>query len=325
MENINNFQELWFMLIFLLFLGYTLLDGFDLGVGMLMPFITGKKEEKDILIGTIAPVWDGNEVWLVTGAGALFAAFPLAYATALSGFYIPIMLVLFSLIFRAVSMEFRANDEKRTRVWEAAFTGGSFLTALLFGIALGNVVYGVQLDNHQEYAGDFFTLFRPVPLLLHGACYLVRKTEGELQNKILEKIPPLLLINAATALVYVVTMASFFTHIVRNVFFYIAVILTISGIGATGYWLKKKKEHVLIWASSIFIIGLWITVGCSHFPNLINATNDPDLTINIYNASTGIKALQVMSVIALAGMPIVVGYSLFVYRIFKGKIKTSQY
>ena len=123
MENIHNFQILWFFLILILFIGYSLLDGFDLGIGALLPFLGKTKEDKDILINSIGPVWDGNEVWLITGGGALFAAFPHAYATAFSGFYLAMMLVLFALIFRAVSIEFRAYDEARTGIWERLFSG----------------------------------------------------------------------------------------------------------------------------------------------------------------------------------------------------------
>src|SRR5450759_4956820 len=151
MENIQNFQILWFVLILILFAGYTLLAGFDLGIGALLPFIGKTKEEKDILINSIGPVWDGNEVWLITGGGALFAAFPHAYATAFSGFYLAMMLVLFSLIFRAVSIEFRAYDPVRASLWEKALVGGSALAALLFGVALGNVIYGVPLTGKMEY------------------------------------------------------------------------------------------------------------------------------------------------------------------------------
>ena len=176
MENIKNFQELWFVLILILFIGYSLLDGFDLGIGVLLPFICKTKEEKDILINSIGPVWDGNEVWLITGGGALFAAFPHAYATAFSGFYLAMMLVLFALIFRAVSMEFRVNDEDRSLIWEKAFIVGSGLAALLFGVALGNVVYGVPLDNKMEFTGSFFTLLRPVPLgLIPQGAYVWRR------------------------------------------------------------------------------------------------------------------------------------------------------
>jgi len=240
MENIQNFQILWFVLIFILLLGYALLDGFDLGVATLLTILGGTKEEKDTLIASIGPVGDGNEVWLITGGGALFAAFPHAYATAFSGFYLAVILILLALIFRVVSMEFRANDPARTRLWEKAFVGGSALAALLFGVALGNVVYGVPLDGRMEYAGSFFTLLRPVPLLfgvtglvavlLQGASWAVMKTEGKVQERSFKAARVLTGINAIAAMIYFVVLAVIFPRLSGNLLFYMAVVFTFAGL-----------------------------------------------------------------------------------------------
>lgn len=335
MENIQNFQILWFILIFMLFLGYSLLDGFDLGIGVLLPFIGKKKEEKDILINSIGPVWDGNEVWLVTGAGALFASFPQAYATAFSGFYPAMMLVLFALIFRAVSIKFRAHDEARAWLWEKVLVAGSLLAALLFGIMLGNVVYGVPLDYNMEFTGKFLTLFRPVPLLfgisgvaailLQGASYAVLKTEGELQQRSLQALNILLWVNTITAGVYFIVMVFTFPQLLANPLFYAAILLTLLGLAEILFSLKNENDVALFWKSSLSLLGLWLAAGAAHFPNLIKAINAPYLSITIFNGSTSLYTLQVMSVIALAGMPIVIGYTIFVYRIFKGKTKAEHY
>ena len=335
MENIQNFQTLWFILIIILFLGYSLLDGFDLGIGTLLPFIGKKKEEKDILINSIGPVWDGNEVWLVTGAGALFAAFPQAYATAFSGFYPAMILVLFALIFRAVSIEFRAHDEARAWLWEKVLVAGSLLAALLFGIALGNVIYGVPLDYNMEFTGTFLTLLRPVPLLfgitgvaailLQGASYAVLKTEGELQQRSLHALNILLWVNTITACIYFIVMAFTFPPLLANPLFYAAILLTLLGLAEILFSLKNENDIALFWKSSLSLLGLWLAAGAAHFPNLIKAINVPYLSITIYNGSTNLYTLQVMSVIALLGMPIVIGYTIFVYRIFKGKTKEGYY
>lgn len=335
MENIQNFQILWFVLIFVLFLGYALLDGFDLGVATLLPFLGGTKEEKDTLIASIGPVWDGNEVWLITGGGALFAAFPHAYATAFSGFYLAMMLVLFALIFRAVSMEFRANDPVRARLWEKAFVGGSALAALLFGVALGNVVYGVPLDGRMEYTGSFFTLLRPVPLLfgmiglaavlLQGASWIVLKTEGELQTRSFKAARILMWINAVMAVIYFVVLAVTFPRLSGNALFYVAVVFTFAGLVGLFFSLRKKNDAAPFWESSFSFIGLFLAAGTALFPNLITAANDPNLSLTIYNSSTGLYTLQVMAVIALVGMPIVIGYTIFVYRLFKGKAKVDEH
>ncbi|MGP8154709.1 MAG: cytochrome d ubiquinol oxidase subunit II [Smithella sp.] len=335
MENIRNFQELWFVLILILFIGYSLLDGFDLGIGAMLPFIGKTKEEKDILINSISHVWDGNEVWLITGGGALFAAFPNAYATAFSGFYLAIMLVLFALIFRAVSMEFRVNDEERSLIWEKAFICGSGLTALLFGVALGNVVYGVPLDNKMEFTGNFFTLFRPVPLLfgltglnailLQGASYAVMKTESQLQERSFRAVGILMWVNLITAIAYFLTIAFTFQDITSNWLFYLAVLWTVLWLSTIFFSVKHKNESSPFWESSFAFIGLWLAVAAVHFPNMIKANNNQSLNITIYNSSTGLQTLQLMSIIALIGMPVVIAYTIFVYHIFKGKAKSSDH
>jgi cytochrome bd ubiquinol oxidase subunit II len=335
MENIQNFQILWFVLILILFVGYSLLDGFDLGIGALLPFICKTKEEKDILINSIGPVWDGNEVWLITGGGALFAAFPHAYATAFSGFYLAMMLVLFALIFRAVSMEFRVNDEDRSSIWEKAFIVGSGLAALLFGVALGNVVYGVPLDNKMEFTGSFFTLLRPVPLLfgitglaailLQGASYAVMKTEGELQERSFRAVSILMWINLITVMVYFITIAMIVQSLTSNWLFYVAILFTLLGLAGIFFSVRKKNDSAPFWESSFSFIGLWLAVAAFHFPNLIKASNDQNLSITIFNSSTGLQTLKLMSVIAIIGMPVVIAYTIFVYRIFKGKTKSSDH
>ena len=159
-------QIIWFVLVGVLLTGYAVLDGFDLGVGALYPFIAKTEGEKAVLRTSIGPVWDANEVWLLTGGGALFAAFPPVYATVFSGFYLALYLVLFSLIFRAVSVEWRAKDPAWAKLWDWAFFGGSILPALLFGVAVGNLVRGVPLNVQGEYAGTFLTLLNPYALLI---------------------------------------------------------------------------------------------------------------------------------------------------------------
>jgi cytochrome d ubiquinol oxidase subunit II len=335
MENIQNFQELWFVLILILFIGYSLLDGFDLGIGALLPFIGRKKEEKDILINSIGPVWDGNEVWLITGGGALFAAFPRAYATAFSGFYPAMMLVLCALIFRAVSIEFRAHDEARAGIWEKAFFAGSALAALLLGVALGNVVYGVPLDDGMEFTGNFFTLLRPVPLLfgitgfaavcLQGASYALMKTEGELRERCFRAVRILTIINFITAMAYFTALAFTFEYLSSNWLFYVSILCTFLWLAEILFSIRKKHDFAPFWESSFAFIGLWLAVAAVHFPNLIKASNGRSLSMTIYNSSTGLQTLKLMSVIALIGMPIVIAYTIFVYRIFKGKAKSSDY
>jgi len=333
MDNIQNFQELWFALILILFIGYALLDGFDLGIGTLLPFLGRNQEEKDILINSIGPVWDGNEVWLITGGGALFAAFPRAYATAFSGFYPAMILVLLALIFRAVSMEFRAQDPAWAGIWEKALCAGSALTALLLSVALGNVVYGVPLDEQMEFTGNFFTLLRPVPLLfgvtgfamvlLQGASYALMKTEGELQKRIYRAVRILTVVNLITAMAYFTAVAFSFRYLISNWLFYASILCTFLWLAEILFSIRKKHDFAPFWESSVAFIGLWLAVAAVHYPNLIKSSNDQNLSLTIYNSSTGLQTLKLMSVIALVGMPVVIAYTVFVYRIFKGKTKSS--
>jgi cytochrome d ubiquinol oxidase subunit II len=333
MENIQTYQELWFVLILIFLMGYSLLDGFDLGIGILFPFLGRTGEEKDILIGSIGPVWDGNEVWIIAGGAALFAAFPHAYATAFSGFYLAMMVVLFALIFRAVSMEFRAHDQARASIWEKAFVAGSALATLLFGVALGNVVYGVPLDDKMEYAGTFLTLLRPVPLLfgitgfaavaLQGATYAVLKTEGRLRERAFHAVSILMWMNLITVLVFFLAIVLHFQDIATNWLFYLAVLFTLLWLSAIFFSVKHRHDSAPFWESSFAFIGLWFVTALIHFPNLIKATDHQRLSLTIYNSSAGLDTLKLISVIALVGMPLVVTYTFFVYRIFKGKTKSA--
>ncbi len=329
MNSVEAFQELWFVLITILFAGYSILDGFDLGIGCLLPFLGKTKEDKDTLINSIGPVWDGNEVWLVTGGGALFAAFPQAYATSFSGFYLAFMIVLFCLIFRAVSFEFRAHSRRHARLWEWALTGGSFVAALLFGVALGNAVYGVPLDARMEYAGTFGTLIRPVPLafglmglsavLMQGAGWAIMKTEGDVQRRAFRAASMLVVVESIMFVLFCVALILTAPDKITGPFFIAGAALFVLGMVGIRFSVRKMNERAPFWESSAALAGLWLMVAALHYPNLIRAAGDPTLSITIRNASTSLMTLKIMSVIALVGMPVVIGYSSYVYRIFRGK------
>jgi cytochrome d ubiquinol oxidase subunit II len=333
MDSATLLQNIWFGLIGVLLAGYSVLDGFDLGVAALFPFLAKTEDEKRALAGAIGPVWDGNEVWLLAGGGALFAAFPMAYATVFSGFYLALMLVLFALVLRAVSLEFRAHDPARKKLWEAAFVGGSVLPALLFGVALGNVVGGVPLDARTEYAGTFFTLLRPLPLvfgalglcafLLHGAAYAAFKTEGPLRDRARR---------AARFAAYAVGVAFLFSFVAVWIYLPAAVKSLPAWIFSGLVWLslglflaaykKGRDGRALVFSSAVFL-SLWGVVGAIQYPNLVRAT-DPALSLTVANASSSPLTLKVMLIIALVGMPLVVGYTVFAYRVFKGKVRPGD-
>jgi cytochrome d ubiquinol oxidase subunit II len=314
-----------------LLLGYSILDGFDLGIGTLFRVLGKKEEERDALVKSIGPVWDGNEVWILTGGGALFAAFPHAYATVFSGFYLALMVVLFSLIFRAVSLEFRAHDNRRKGFWEGAFIVGSFLPALLFGVAVGNVVVGVPLDKTMNYTGTFFTLLRPFPLvlgllglmafLMQGSTYAAAKVGGVVQER--ARNTAKLVWNSYTLLLilaFVVTLI-YIPGAVTKILAWISAAVVICALVILRNALSKAKDGLAFVMSSLAFAGLWGIIGAIHFPNLVKASNDAALSLTIYNASSSELTLKVMLIIALVGMPIVIGYTIYLYKIFKGKIQ----
>jgi cytochrome bd ubiquinol oxidase subunit II len=322
---------IWFILIGVLLVGYTILDGFDLGAGILQLFTKGE-EDKKALLKSIAPFWDGNEVWLLTGGGALFAAFPHAYATVFSGFYLAIMLLLVALIFRAVSIEFRNQvDSPRWKgFWDMAFSVSSLVTALLLGVALGNIFIGIPLDSQMNFTGSFFTLLRPVPLLVgltgvamiitQGAAYLLVKTEGGLQENargwIKKSWLAFVILAVLTTLLTGIIDSSKISTILCNVGGWIAVALFLTGVVMVPLFLAREEHFKVFLSSSVIIFSMFLMVAAAIFPDLVPAL-EPVNSLNIYNAASSQLTLKVMLVMALIGMPIVLAYTTFVYRVFR--------
>ena len=334
MELWDILRHVWFVLIGVLLLGYSILDGFDLGIGALFPFLARNREEKEGLIKSVGPFWDGNEVWLLTGGGALFAAFPQAYATVFSGFYLALMLVLFSLIFRAVSLEFRAHDPRRRAFWEGSFIAGSLLPSLLFGVALGNVIQGVPLNNHMDFTGSFFTLLRPYPLvlgllglvsiLLQGSTFVLVKMEGAVRDRAKKIIGILSMVFAALAgLAFLVSVIYTPWALSRVLPWVFTALLAGCFVGLRRAVNRDMDGRSFAWSSGLFI-GLWGIAGSVMFPNLVRASNDLSLSLDIFNSSSSVLTLKVMLIIALVGMPLVVAYTIYLYKVFRGRIKLGE-
>jgi len=331
MDILTFLQIIWFVLIGVLLVGYSVLDGFDLGVGSLLPFLAGSDEKKTkVLLKSVGPVWDGNEVWLLTGGGALFAAFPHAYATVFSGFYLALMIVLLGLILRAVSSEFYMLDENNKKRWGITFFLGTLIPSILFGVALGNVIQGIPLDDKMEFTGNFFTLLRPYPLsvgilglfaiLMQGVTYTTLKTDGELNEKAYSLSGK---IYYGYVIMFVITVILAFIIMpdkMSNILAWIAAAVFIIAMVFLKLFLSSKKELNGFLASSLAFISLWGITGAIQFPVLVRAIGDSALNITIYNASSSKLTLTVMLIIAVIGVPIVLGYTVYVYRIFRGKI-----
>jgi cytochrome d ubiquinol oxidase subunit II len=330
-----DLNTLWFGLVGILLIGYAVLDGFDFGVGILHLFAR-EEQQRRLYINAIAPVWDGNEVWLLTGGGALFAAFPVVYATVFSGFYLAFMLLLVALIFRAVAMEFRGKvDSPRWRAaWDWAFGLGSLLPALLLGVAFGNILQGVPLDRGAVWAGSFLGLLRPYPLLvgvlgltvftMHGALYLTMKTEGSLRQRLVRIASRLWMV--AIALYLLATVATFlaapflFAGAADSITFWGLLLLTIVALMAIPAYQTASRNGRAFLASCISIASMIGLGALNLFPRLVPSSIDLEYSLTVYNASSSPTTLFTMLVIALIGMPLVLGYTIVIYRIFKGKV-----
>ncbi len=329
----STLQTTWFFLIGFLLAGYAILDGFDLGVGFWHLF-TRKDRDRRHFLRAIGPVWDGNEVWLLTGGGAMFAAFPPVYASVFSGFYLALILVLLGLIFRAVGVEFRGKvDSPRWREWwDIAFSVGSILPALLFGVALGNIVRGIELDPAGNYIGGFAALLNPYALLVgitglamfavHGALYLAVKTEGGLLEKARRWASGAWLVYLFLFLVSAAWSIIEYSRGARILPLLAAIMALIFMIGIKAYSRSGADKKAFV-ASCLSIASLFGAVGATIFPNLVHSIGDPKLSLNIYNSSSSTLTLTVMFILAAIGMPVVIGYTIYIYRTFAGKVRLS--
>ncbi|MBN1446340.1 MAG: cytochrome d ubiquinol oxidase subunit II [Bacteroidetes bacterium] len=330
----------WFILMGVLLTGYAILDGFDLGVGIVHLFVK-KDEERRILMNSIGPLWDGNEVWLVTFGGAMFAAFPHAYATAFSGFYLPFMLLLFALIFRAVSMEFRSKQEMRwwRRMWDVAFTTASTIGTFLFGVAVGNMMKGLPIGSDMEFQGTLLDLLGPYPLLIgvfavstfamHGSIYLYLKTESDLQKRIHRwmwtTFGIFLVLYIFTTMATLISLPSAVTNFRDIPWAWVVVVLNVLAIANIPRAIYLGKPGYAFISSAATIAALTFLFGFALFPNMIVSSLDPSWNLTIYNAASSQKTLGIMRWMAIIGMPFVLSYTIAIYWIFRGKTKLGKF
>ena len=332
-------ETAWFLLVGVLLAGYAILDGFDLGVGMLHRFVAKSDGERRQVINSVGPVWDGNEVWLLTGGGALFAAFPKVYATVFSGLYLALMLVLAALILRAVCLEFRSKvtSPRWRSTWDTIFAVSSFLPSLLFGVAVGNILRGLPLDPEQEFAGTFLGLLNPFALvvgllsvamfLTQGAAWLDLKTEGPVRERARAwarsawiAFAVLWLIATLTSRVAIPRLWQVYAHPLA----WVAPALFV--IAAAGFRLRVggKRPGLAFAHFSVAIAMLLAIMGQGLYPDLVPALGAGE-SLTVMNASSTPLTLKVMLAIALIGMPFVIGYTIFIYRRFKGPVKLDEH
>jgi cytochrome bd ubiquinol oxidase subunit II len=329
-----DLQTVWFILVAVLLTGYAVLDGFDLGVGILHTTVK-KDAERRTLMGAIGPVWDGNEVWLVTGGGALFASFPHVYATVFSGFYLAFMLFLFALILRAVAMEFRSKVESLPwrAAWDLAFSAGSGMASLLLGVAFGNVVRGIPLSADYEFAGTFFSLLNPFALMfgvasvcimaLHGSLYLVVKTEGDLGRRMgsVARMGGVLIPLFVLVLTGLSVSGSVPVHTAVGARPLLLVLpLLAMASGASIPFLLSRDAFRAFLASCFSIVSTLAFFFSSLYPTMVFSLGSPGNSLTVMNASSSPMTLKAMGIIACIGLPLVLFYTVWVHRVFKGKV-----
>jgi cytochrome bd ubiquinol oxidase subunit II len=326
---------IWFLLIGLLLVVYAVLDGFDLGVGVLHLLARDDRERRTHM-NAIGPVWDGNEVWLITAGAGLFAAFPIVYATVFSGFYIAVMLLLVALIGRAVALEFRGlvSAPRWQRVWDVVFGVGSFLAALLLGVAFGNILRGLPIDAEYRYAGEFFGLLNPYALLvgvlgvvmltMHGAAYMYYRSEGDLHARMRRFVLPLwvafLVVYVAATAASVLVAPHLFEGKLANPVWWVFLALLIAAVVAVPVALRRERAFGTLLATSGVVFSVVALAGVGLFPRLVPSRLDLAHSLTLSNSAAGPSTLLAMLVITLIGMPLVLTYTFFIYRVFKGKV-----
>ncbi|MGQ5262633.1 cytochrome d ubiquinol oxidase subunit II [Micromonospora sp. ZYX-F-536] len=323
---------IWFLLVAVLFTGYFILEGFDFGVGMLLPVLGRDDRERRVLINTIGPVWDGNEVWLITAGGAMFAAFPEWYATLFSGFYLPLLLILLALIARGVAFEYRHKRPEVSwkRRWDAAIVVGSLLPAILWGVAFANILRGVPLDADHEYVGGLVDLLNPYALLggattlalflTHGAVFLALKTSGDIRERAGALAVRLGVGAAVLAVAFLTWTLSIRSSAAAVVLAVGAALALLGGLAAA----RVRREGWAFTGTAV-AIGLAVaTLFAALFPNVLPSTLDAAGTLTATNAASTPYTLKIMTWVAVIFTPVVLAYQGWTYWVFRKRIGVAN-
>jgi len=336
---LSTYQILWYLVIGFLITGYTILDGFDLGVGSLHLLAKGDTNRR-VFLNAIGPVWDGNEVWLVVLIGATFAGFPNVYATVLSGFYNLIMLFIFALMFRAAAIEFRSKRESKTwrKTWDIVFAVMSMYLAFSYGLVLGNFVQGIPFNAEGEYVGTFARFFTPYPLIvgltsfsllfMHGCIYLLMKTEGEIHDWLRRWLKPSICFFIFSYVLLTVSTLYYAPAMMDRMkefpVLFVFPVITFICVFMIYYQSTHDRDGWAFVFSSLSITSLFILFGLGTFPNLVHSSLDPNFNLTVYNSSSTAKTLGILLTIVLIGVPMVLAYGYWIYYIFRGKVKLDH-
>lgn len=328
-----NYETIWFFLIAILFIGYFVLEGFDFGVGILLPFVAKTDSERRMVINTIGPHWDGNEVWLITAGGAMFAAFPHWYATLFSGFYVALFLMLLALIVRGVGFEFRSKIEspKWRKFWDWMIFTGSLIPAFLWGVAFTNFIRGVPIGENFLYVGNFFDLLNFYSItggfvtltgfVIHGAIFLMMKLEKSFSEKI-NKLAIKLWIPNIFILVLFVIETYFFTDIIDQLGVNPGVVPigAVLSLFAVGWFIHIKREGWAFILNCFAIVFSASTIFMILFPRVLVSSIDPVYSLTIMNSASSEYTLKIMTIVAIIFVPIVLAYQGWTYWVFRKRI-----
>lgn len=330
-----DLNTLWFILITILFCGFFFLEGFDYGVGVLLPFLGKTDTDRRIIINTIGPVWDANEVWLITAGGAMFAAFPNWYATLFSGFYLPLLLILAALVFRGVGIEFRSKIESKSwrSIWDIILFISNFIPALLWGVALSNLIKGVPIDGHMEYTGGFFNLLTPYTLLAgvagftffiyHGAVYISLRTKGELMERAAKLSKNLSVINMLLWIA-VLIYTNFQTDLYSKPLAVVLVVLSVISSLLAFYLVSKRKNGKAMIVNGLTTITAVGALFAGLFPRVMVSSINKSFDLTITNASSSPYTLKVMTIVAITLVPVVLLYQGWSYWVFRKRVTAKD-
>ncbi len=334
------FQFIWYLIIGVSVVLYTVLDGFDLGVGCLHPFAKGDHQRR-LMLNAIGPVWDGNEVWLIIVFGGMFVGFPPVYASICSAFYGLIMILIAGLMIRAVSIEFRSKQESvKWRVfWDWMFSIGSYVIAFTIGLILGNLIVGIPIDHQGEFLGSFWGFFTPYTVLvgltgiavfvMHGAIYMLMKTEGEMHDRVRRWVNPSIIIFIAFYLITTFVTLVYKSHMIdlmkRFPYLFGIGILTLLAIVCVPFFVNRKKDGTAFIFSCLSIACLIGLFGLGTYPDMVRSSiNNGIHSLTLFNSGATIETMKVVLIVAVIGVPLVLAYGYWIYRIFRGKVKLDE-
>jgi len=333
-------QTIWFFLWGLLWAVFFMTDGFDFGIGMLYPFLGKTEDEKRVILNSVGPLWDGNEVWLITAGGVTFAAFPLVYAVMFSSLYSALMLILFALILRGVSFEFRGKVDSPAwkKVWDTTLFIGSFVPALLFGTAFANIFQGIPIDVQGIYRGTLFTLLNPYGILggllflllflLHGALWLSIRSEGGLREKAsgtAEKLWPVLLSVAVVFLIASWVKTDLYENYLEHPVLFIEILITVLALLGIRVFLAQKAYFKAWFSSALTIVGATFFGIIGLYPNLFPSSIDKAFSLTANNASSSPLTLKIMLIVVVIFIPIVIAYQVWVYTLFRHPVSEEDF